>query len=60
MIIQTEAHLRTLQGTWRLDPQRTSIAFRARLLALIRATGTLRHPRAACTSRTTDRSVARS
>ena len=41
MTTQANADLTSLVGTWRLNPQRTSVSFRTRAAWLIRAKGTL-------------------
>jgi polyisoprenoid-binding protein YceI len=41
MTTQADAGLTSLVGTWRLDPERTSVRFRTRAAWLIRAKGTL-------------------
>jgi polyisoprenoid-binding protein YceI len=41
MMTQTNTDLAGLVGTWRLDPERTSVSFRTRAAWLIRAKGTL-------------------
>jgi polyisoprenoid-binding protein YceI len=41
MTTQTNANLTNLVGTWRLNPERTSVSFRTRAAWLIRAKGTL-------------------
>jgi len=41
MTTQANAHLTSLVGTWRLNPERTSVSFRTRAAWLIRANGTV-------------------